>query len=168
MKTYEKNRSERGSTIIEFAIIAVIFFMMLVGIVAAGHLYYTHNALVEATRRGARYAVLQCNPNETTCTGYDTTVERVQNIVVYGTDTPAMGATSLISGLQTSNVQVDYSTPLTGSSTSFGVAKGRVSVKIISYSYPFVLPMVTTSISMGPYRTTLTGECAGFIPPDIN
>lgn len=153
---------ERGNTIIEFAIVATVFFMMLVGIAAAGHLFYTHNALVEATRRGARYAVLQCKPAQTGCPNSDTATTRIKNMVVYGTDSPAAGATSLISGLQTSNVTVEYST-----GTGFGVAAGTVSVSIDSYSYPFVLPAVTTSIAMPPYRTTLSGECAGFIPPDI-
>ena len=50
--------NERGGSLIEFTVVAAVFFMMLVGIVAAGNLYYTHNALVEATRRGARYAVM--------------------------------------------------------------------------------------------------------------
>ena len=43
----------------EFVFIAPFFLMMLVGIVAAGNLYFTHNAMVEATRRGARYASTQ-------------------------------------------------------------------------------------------------------------
>ena len=123
--------------------------MMLVAIVAAGNLYYTHNALVEATRRGARYAVL--NP-----TGSTTAVE---NVVVYGTDTPAQGATSLIYNLTPANVIVTYS--------GLNVAAGTVTVTISGYSYPFVAPTLTTSITMPPYRTTLSGESAGFIPPDI-
>jgi len=156
------NTGEKGNTIIEFAIVATVFFMMLVGIAAAGHLFYTHNALAEATRRGARYAVLQCRPSQTGCTNAGTAVDRIKNIVVYGTDSPAAGATSLISGLQTSNVTVEYST-----GTQFGVGAGTVSVSINGYSYPFVLPAATTSITMPPYRTTLSGECAGFIPPNI-
>jgi len=158
MKTEEK-----GNTIIEFAIVATVFFMMLVGIAAAGHLFYTHNALVEATRRGARYGVLQCKDGQSGCPNSSTTITRIKNVVVYGTDAPAAGATSLISGLQPSNVIVEYSP-----SPGFGLAAGTVSVSIgNNYSYPFVLPSVTTSIAMPPYRTTLSGECAGFIPPDI-
>jgi Flp pilus assembly protein TadG len=141
---------EHGSTLIEFTVVAAVFFMMLVAIVAAGNLYYTHNALVEATRRGARYAVL--NP-----TGSTTAVE---NVVVYGTDTPAQGATSLIYNLTPANVIVTYS-------PGFNVAAGTVTVTISGYSYPFVAPTLTTSITMPPYRTTLSGESAGFIPPDI-
>ena len=153
---------EKGNTIIEFAIVATVFFMMLVGIAAAGHLFYTHNALTEATRRGARYAVLQCKAGQSGCTGSDTAETRIKNMVIYGTDAPATGATPLVSNLQASNVTVEYST-----GSGFGLAAGTVSVSINSYSYPFVLPAVTTSISMPPYRTTLSGECAGFIPPNI-
>ena len=153
---------EKGNTIIEFAIVSTVFFMMLVGITAAGHLFYTHNALTEATRRGARYAVLQCRAGQNGCTGSDTAETRIKNMVVYGTDAPTAGATSLISGLQTSNVTVEYST-----GSGFGIAAGTVSVSITGYSYPFVLPSQTTSIAMPPYRTTLSGECAGFIPPNI-
>lgn len=134
---------------IEFTVVATVFFAMLVGIVAAGNLYYTHNALVEATRRGARYAVLHPTGSTTA----------VKNVVVYGTDSPAQGATSLIYNLQPTNVTVAYS--------GLNVAAGSVTVTISNYSFPFVLPTATTSVTMPPYRTTLTGESAGFIPPDI-
>jgi len=144
-----RRRGEHGSTLIEFTVVAAVFFMMLVAIVAAGNLYYTHNALVEATRRGARYAVL--NPTGST--------DAVRNVVVYGTATPAQGATSLIYNLQPGNVTVTYS--------ALNVGSGTVTVTISGYSYPFVAPTLTTSITMPPYRTTLSGESAGFIPPDI-
>ena len=148
-KRNSKRTAEDGSTLIEFTVVAAVFFMMLVAIVAAGNLYYTHNALVEATRRGARYAVL--NPTGSTTA--------VKNVVVYGTATPAQGATSLIYNLTPDNVTVTYS--------GLNVASGTVTVTISSYSYPFVAPTLTTSITMPPYRTTLSGESAGFIPPDI-
>jgi hypothetical protein len=152
LNTFPTTRhNERGGSLIEFTVVATLFFMILVGIVAAGNLYYTHNALVEATRRGARFAVL--NPNGS--------ISAVQNVVVYGTATPADGATSLIYNLQTTHVIVDY--PGTG----INVAQGRVTVRIEGYAFPFVLPGRATSITMPPYRTTLTGESAGFIPPDI-
>lgn len=159
---FAKTKSDQGNTIIEFAIVSTVFFMMLVAIVAGGHLYYTHNALVEATRRGARYAVLHCKPSQTGCANSGTVVANVKDIVVYGTDAPAAGATSLIPNLQPSNVIVTYST-----SPAFGVGAGTVTVTIDNYTFPFVLPTQTTSITMPPYRTTMTGENAGFIPPDI-
>lgn len=149
-KTLPKTRdNERGGTLIEFTIIASFFFLMLCAIVAAGNLYYTHNALVEATRRGARYAVLHPSGSTTA----------VQNVVIYGTDSPAEGATPLVYNLQPGNVTVNYA--------GLNVAQGTVTVSITGYTYPFVIPAGTTSVTMPPYRTTLTGECAGFIPPDI-
>ena len=150
LNTFSKTRhTECGGSLIEFTVIATVFFMMLVGIVSAGNLYYTHNALVEATRRGARYAVM--NPS-----GSNTAVT---NVVLYGTPTPADGATSLIYNLQPNNVVVNYA--------GLNVAQGTVTVTIVNYRFPFVLPTSTTSITMPPYRTTLTGECAGFIPPNM-
>ncbi|HEX5890118.1 MAG TPA: TadE/TadG family type IV pilus assembly protein [Pyrinomonadaceae bacterium] len=149
-KTFpNKPDNERGGSLIEFTVVASVFFLMLVGIVAAGNLYYTHNALVEATRRGARYAVL--NPTGSTAA--------VQNVVIYGTPTPAEGATSLVYNLQPANVTVTY--------TGLGVAAGTVTVSITGYTFPFVLPTSTTSVAMPPYRTTLTGESVGFVPPNI-
>ncbi|HXQ70086.1 MAG TPA: TadE/TadG family type IV pilus assembly protein, partial [Pyrinomonadaceae bacterium] len=112
-KTFPNKRScEHGGSLIEFTVVALVFFMMLVGIVAAGNLYYTHNALVEATRRGARYAVL--NPTGSTTA--------VRNVVIYGTDAPGNGATPLVYNLQAANVTVNYST----GTNAFGVAKGTV------------------------------------------
>lgn len=149
--------NERGGSLIEFTVVAAVFFLMLVGIVAAGNLYYTHNALVEATRRGARYAVMHPVGS----------VADVQNVVVYGTTTPAEGQTSLIYNLQTTNVTVCYSGSADCPGATMNVAQGSVTVSITGYTFPFVLPTTTTSITMPPYRTTLAGESAGFIPPDI-
>jgi hypothetical protein len=53
MKQPTKNHSERGTAIVEFAITAAFFLMIIMAIVSAGHLFWTHNALVESTRRGA-------------------------------------------------------------------------------------------------------------------
>ena len=149
-KTFTNTRgNERGGSLIEFTVVASFFFLMLVAIVAAGNLYYTHNALVEATRRGARYAVL--NPTGSTTA--------VRNVVLYGTDTPSDSATPLVYNLQPGNVTVTY--------TGLNVAQGTVTVSITGYTYPFVLPTSTTSVAMPPYRTTMTGECAGFIPANL-
>lgn len=149
-KTLPNRRdNERGGSLIEFTVVATVFFLMLVAIVAAGNLYYTHNALVEATRRGARFAVL--NPTGSTTA--------VRNVVIYGTPTPAAGATPLVYNLQPANVTVNY--------TGLGVAAGTATVSITGYQFPFVIPASRTSVTMPPYRTTLTGESAGFVPPNL-
>jgi hypothetical protein len=123
---------------------------MLIGIVGISHLYFTHNGLVESTRRGARYATLVSSSSNAD----------IRNVVVYGTNTPDEGARQLVSGLQTSNVVVERS--------FFGLGQGTVTIRVENYNYNFVIPGIRRVIPMPEYRTTLTGECVGFVPPDIN
>jgi Flp pilus assembly protein TadG len=149
--------SERGVATIEFAVCSAFFFMMIVAVVAGGHFFWTHNAMVEATRRGARYAASQCNPSDTLCTGHDTAIERVKNMVLY--NTPTAGTESLVGNLQASQIVVRYSqTP--DDSETFGVGAGTVSVKIQNYGYDFVLSPVV--LRMPPYETTVRAESAGY------
>jgi len=151
------NNSERGVATVEFAITATVFFMMLVVVVIGGHIYWTNNALVEATGRGARYAANQLKPATQSCTNSSTTVDPVKNVVLY--NSPIAGTTSIVPGLLASNVTVCYS-------TDFGVAAGTVSVKIENYTYNLVLPGVSRTITFPPYQTTVAGENAGYIPAD--
>jgi hypothetical protein len=67
------SKKEGGSTVAEFAVVAGIFFMLIIAIIEFGRLFYTHNALTDAARRGARYAVLR--QKDSPC---------VKNVVVYG------------------------------------------------------------------------------------
>jgi Flp pilus assembly protein TadG len=160
------NNSERGVATVEFALTASFFFMMILVVVIGGHLFWLHNSLVEATRRGARYAANQCNPSATTCPNYSTTVERITNVVLY--NTPTAGTAPIVPGLTTANVRVTYCCPpsLDPSTTNFGVAAGEVSVQIQGYDYRFVIPGVNIIITLPPYQTTVAGENAGFIPPN--
>ena len=151
-----KKHSERGAATVEFALTASVFIMMIVGIISGAHLFFTHNAMVEATRRGARYAATQCKPDLAGCPNSAGTLDRVQNVVLYGT--PEVGTTTLVHNLQRANVTVAYS-------SDFGVGQGNVSVKIDNYSYIFGVS--GTSISMPKYQTTLIGESAGFVPGEI-
>ena len=51
-------RQQAGAMIIEFALIAIVFFGLLVGIMELGRWLFTLNAAMEATRWGARLAVV--------------------------------------------------------------------------------------------------------------
>lgn len=162
MKRYHKN-PEGGVATIEFAVTAAFFFMMLLAVFAGGYLFWVHNALVETTRRGARYAANQCVPNLVGCDNSDTSLARIRNVTLYGN--PAGTGNKLINNLQPSNVIVTYSTntaPVGQLPNDFGVGRGTVSVKIQNYNFRFILSPVP--ITMPPYQTTVTGENAGFIP----
>ena len=148
-----KKRSEDGTAIVEFTVTASFFFMMIIAIVAAGHLFFTHSALVECTRRGARYAATLAKPTTESCVNNSTTVDPVKNMVLYGTVTA--GTTTLVTNLQASNITVCYS-------SDYGVGQGTVSVKIENYSYTFAVGAF--AITMPAYQTTVVGESAGTVP----
>jgi len=151
---------ERGIATVEFAVTAAFFFMMVIAVVAGGHFFWTHNALVESTRRGARYAAMQCRPGAAVCDSSDT-LTRIQNMVLYNSPTEGTGAQSLVSNLQRANIVVEYSKrPSSPDTEAFGVAQGTVSVRIINYNYDFILSPV--AIPMPSYETTVRGESAGY------
>ena len=156
-----EDKRQKGGSLLEFVLIAPFFFMMLVGIVAGGNLFFTHNALVDATRRGARYASMQAaaTPAGTlrTTSGCDTTgpnLTAIQNFAIYGN---AAGTGENVTGLQPSNICVEY--------TNFGVATGRVTVSIVNFNFNFVIPGIARVITMPPYSTTVPGESAMAAPP---
>jgi Flp pilus assembly protein TadG len=51
-------RKQRGATVIEFALGLILFFMFLFGVTDFARMLFTWSAANEATRAGARYAVV--------------------------------------------------------------------------------------------------------------
>lgn len=147
-----KNRKEeRGATMAEFAVISAVFFMIIFGIIEFGRLFYTHNALTDAARRGARYAALNSEANE----------DCVKKVVVFGETnvnptTCVETGPPLINGLTTTNVIVTY--------TDFGMNLGTATVEIKDYTFNLSIPFARQTLTMPRYVTTLTGESAG-VPP---
>ncbi len=157
MTEQTKKRSERGSTLLEFTFVAVTFFTMLLAITSGANLYFTHNALVEATRRGARFAATQAasSPAGVVKTGTDIgpSLTAIQNFTIYGN---AAGTGSNELGLQPGNVHVEYK--------DFACGTGSVSVYIDGYNFNVVIPFISRQIAMPANRTTVRGESAGTFP----
>ncbi len=49
---------QHGLSTVEFAIVAVVLFMMIFGVIEVGRAFFVASALDEATRRGARMAAV--------------------------------------------------------------------------------------------------------------
>ncbi|HEY6230468.1 MAG TPA: TadE family protein [Pyrinomonadaceae bacterium] len=147
MKLRSGKKRERGSTLVEFSIAATVFLTVMFGVIEFGRALWTHNALTDAARRGARYAVVHKQIE----------IANVKNVVVYGD--PAGGSKPVVENLTTDNVQVNYS--------GFTLDGGTVQVTITGYEFNFVVPIVSTKIQMPNYTTTLTGESAGTLPPTL-
>jgi len=145
VKIRQKKKNERGASLVEFSIAATVFLTLVFAALEFGRVLWIHNALTDAARRGARYAVVHRQAD----------INDVKNVVVYGD--PAGGTDPLVPNLSTTtNVSVTYS--------GFGLDTGTVSVSITNYQFDFVLPIGQTSIQMPNYTTTLTAESAGLIP----
>ena len=144
-KRFESN--EQGATLVEFSIAALVFLTVMFAVIEFGRALWVHNALADAARRGARYAVVHSAGDEA----------KVKNVVVYGNEDG--GGTPVVPNLTTDNVSVNYS--------DFAVNKGRVSVSIDDYQFQFVIPIVGTTITMPHYTTTLYGESTGLVPDPI-
>ena len=139
-------QDERGSTLVEYAIGATVFIMATFAVLEFGRAVWAHNALSDAARRGARYAVLHQSSGEDS---------NIRNLVVYGN--PSGGTQPLLPGLSTTHVQISRT-------SDFSVNSGTATVSITGYEFQFVLPLLPKKIIMPSYSTTLTGESAGLIP----
>jgi Flp pilus assembly protein TadG len=132
--------------------------MILIGIIEFARFFYTHNALTDAARRGARYAVLHPQASR----------DCVKNIVAYGEthvdpDTCAPSGPALVTGLDPTDVTVTYA----GVGTDpFGMNVGSATVTI-DYSFTIRLPLWSRTIRLPSYTTTLSAESAGTKPTDI-
>jgi len=172
MRRRISNTNERGTTMAEFALISVVFFMIIFGIIEFGRLMYTHNALTDAARRGARYAALH---QEATTSAK---LLCVQNVVIYGEShvgappTCAASGSPLINGLSAGNISVVYqgadddNNPNTPP-TSYGSNLGTATVTITNYTFNLSIPFARRTLTMPPYTTTLTAESAGEEPSPI-
>jgi len=140
-------KSERGASLVEFTIAATVFLTVTFAVLEFGRALWVYNALADAARKGARYAVLHDAAS----------IDDVKRMVVYGNI--AGTGSPVVDNLSTTNVEVTY--------PGFGLDKGTVNVSINNYTFNFVLPLVPVSIQMPSPTTTLTGESAGLTPTNL-
>lgn len=149
---------QRGATLVEFAIGATVFMTAMFAVLEFGRALWTHNALSDAARRAARYAIHQPASTppgvKTTGTNVGPSVTAIQNVAVYGD--PNGGTTPMLNDLTPANIDVTYQ--------DFGLGEGTVGVTVQGYQFQFAIPIVGTTITMPDYNTTLTAENAGVMP----
>jgi Flp pilus assembly protein TadG len=149
MRATHTKDGERGAALLEFAIGATIFVSAMFGVLEVGRMLWVHNSLVDATRRAARYAV-----NQGTSTSAQT---GAKNMAVYGN--AAGTGQPLVQDLTVSQVKITY--------TNFELGAGTVTAEIDNYNFSFVLPLVSRTMTLPAYKTSLTAENAGYVPTVI-
>jgi len=87
-----KRLGESGQALVEFAIVAPILLLLVLGIVDFGRAFFTYHVLVDAAREGGRVAVVA-----NTTTTIDTVAHRINTLLsTAGLDTA--NATKTITG----------------------------------------------------------------------
>ena len=59
MRSFQRKNSEKGSSLLEGALVTGVFFMMIFGIIDFGRAVYEFNSLEFAANAGARYACVR-------------------------------------------------------------------------------------------------------------
>jgi len=110
------NTRQRGATIVEFSFVLIIFLTFLLGVLDFSRLLYTWSVTNEATRAGARYAVVCATPadNSRVLTAMQQRVPQIASINVVWE--PAGCDATSCEGVNVSvtNLQFKWVSPLPG------------------------------------------------------
>jgi Flp pilus assembly protein TadG len=121
-------RCERGTQMIEFALLLPFLIVLFASGVEMGRLFYTYNTLQKATAVGARY--LSSSVVQSDGTYLDTDKNAAKNLIVCGNAASCSGLTPVANNLSASNITI--TSPGTGTGT-------RYVTVTVSYSYTPVL-----------------------------
>lgn len=142
MPSLRRIRHSRGNSVLETALIGLIFFSMLIGAFDFGQFLFIHQALTERARSAARWGSIN-DPTDSTS---------IKNMVLYNQSTqPDEGRRYF--NLSSSNITV--------TNADSGTNNHRLNVQISGYTYsilsPFIAgsytgPLILVSVPLGPYN----------------
>ena len=139
MRLRNNRRLQGGATLVEFALVAAFgFLLLLVGALELGRVLFTFNTASEATRLGARLAVV-CDSNDPRIT---------------------TRMSELLPQLNSSTVSLTYDPPGCASDPANARAKCRsvtVAVKP-GTTVQTMIPFLNFAVPIPPFSTTLTRE----------
>lgn len=128
--------SQRGAALVEFALIAMIFFMLLIGIFEFGRVMFTWNSAVEATRRGARLAVV--------C---DLSAAQIKTQM-----------RSILPVIQSGDIQINYVPSGCDANSCESVTVKILPGSQTAAAYQYYIPFLNSAWKIPEFSTTLTRE----------
>ncbi|WP_028214316.1 TadE/TadG family type IV pilus assembly protein [Paraburkholderia mimosarum] len=129
-------RRQKGVAALEFVLVSTIFFTLLIGVMEMGRVLFYFNTAAEATRLGARVAVV-CDINASQAT----------------TNPVVRDMQQMLSILQPANISVVY-TPSGCDATSCTA----VTVSVTGVTVNTVVPFVPFNLTLPSFSTTLPRE----------
>lgn len=154
---------QQGTSAVEFALVAIVFFTLLLGIIEFGRLFYVWNTVQEVTRHAAREAVVR----------WVDKADDIKKIALFGgTNLPAGAeiSTSNIfieylnnSGVSPNPFPVDAPANIAACLTGPDGCISEVRVSITGTSYVPMMGLFTfLSISIPPSTVTMPAESLGY------
>ncbi|MDP1666923.1 MAG: pilus assembly protein [Methylobacter sp.] len=146
---------QKGAETVEFAMIALLFFAVLFAIIEFSRAMFVWNALTEATRRGARMAVI-CP------VGSDVP----KQAAIFKHAVTGLGET-IIPGLTLDMVAVSYfyvDPAGVKTSTTDPTQAKFTEVSITGYTHTLMIPLWGSSVTSPEFKTTLNTESLGAVP----
>lgn len=137
-----KNRGgeKRGQSLVEFALVAPIFFLLVMGIFDFGRLFFTQMTLQNALRQAGRFAVTGNHLTDS----QGQTLSRIDSIL--------QTAQKSAVGLPVSNVQISS---LQGGTGSAGGPGDTVTISLI-YDMKLITPIVGQFFNNGSYHLVVS------------
>jgi hypothetical protein len=132
---------------VEFAIIGGLFLMLLFSVIEIGRAMFTWNAMVEATRRAARVAVV--------CPVDDPSIAQVGVFAA-----PDGSGSSAVPALKPEHLAVSY-LDRDGVPTADFLAIRFVRAEIVGYRHRLLIPFLSRIITPPSFATTLPRESLG-------
>ncbi len=131
-------RSQWGAHAVEFALVALVFFTLLIGIMEFGRWLFTLNAMTEMTRWGARLAVV--------CTK-DAAVAAIRTRV-----------RGINASIPASAIQIDYLDPGQAPNACGPSTCDSVRVSIVGATFTPHIPLFGEAITLPDFSTSLRRE----------
>ncbi len=133
---YANARRQRGLAAVEFAIVALLLFTLLFGVIEMGRLLWTWNAAVEATRHGARLAAV-CDQNDS----------RIKAAMV-----------GRLPALSASQIVITYLNPPAADNTCTAADCKAVRVSLRDVTHQTLIPLVPLNLALPAFATTQRKE----------
>ena len=126
-----RGRRQLGAAAVEFAVTVLIFLSLVIGVIEFSRTMFHWSTAIEATRLGARVAVV-CDQNDSAVR------TRMKNMLPL---------------LKDENIQVTY--PSSGCSST---SCDPVTVTLVNFEIPTIIPVAPIKFLLPPLSTSLTAE----------
>jgi hypothetical protein len=147
---------QKGTTTVEFAIVATLVLTMIFGVIEVGRGYYVYSMLDDVARRGARLAAV-CPIND----------PAISQMAIYN-ESGVSSESRLVNGLTPAHVLIDYLDANNGVVTTPTDPEKFIEIRyvrarVVNYTHSIIAPLIGNggNIQMPQFESILPRESLG-------